>query len=44
VNIPRVERRLAALLNDFSWGRMDEIFLTRPTPVVATIASKDGCA
>lgn len=29
VNIPRVERRLGALLADFRWGRMDDIFLAR---------------
>ena len=29
VNIPRMERRLAALLRDFRWGRMDDIFLRR---------------
>lgn len=28
VNIPRMEQRLAALMNDFSWGRMDQIFLS----------------
>lgn len=27
VNIPRMESRLQALLGDFRWGRMDEIFL-----------------
>ena len=27
VNIGRMEQRLAALLNDFRWGRMDDIFL-----------------
>ena len=27
VNIPRMEARLQALLNDFRWGRMDQIFL-----------------
>ncbi len=27
VNIPRMEGRLKKLLGDFSWGRMDEIFL-----------------
>jgi polysaccharide deacetylase family protein (PEP-CTERM system associated) len=27
VNIGRTERRLAQLLDDFSWGRMDQIFL-----------------
>jgi len=29
VNIPRMEPRLRALLADFRWGRMDEIFLDR---------------
>jgi polysaccharide deacetylase family protein (PEP-CTERM system associated) len=29
VNIPRMEPRLQALLADFRWGRMDEIFLGR---------------
>ena len=29
VNIPRMERRLGALLRDFRWGRMDDIFLRR---------------
>jgi polysaccharide deacetylase family protein (PEP-CTERM system associated) len=29
VNIPRMEQRLDRLLGDFSWGRMDEIFLDR---------------
>lgn len=29
VNIPRMERRLGALLRDFHWGRMDDIFLRR---------------
>lgn len=27
VNIPRMEQRLQRLLQDFQWGRMDEIFL-----------------
>lgn len=27
VNIPRTEGRIARLLQDFAWGRMDEIFL-----------------
>ncbi len=27
VNIARTERRIARLLDDFAWGRMDEIFL-----------------
>ena len=41
VNIPRMEQRLGALLRDFRWGRMDDIFLgqtgrppARATPVV----------
>ena len=29
LNIPRMESRLQALLGDFRWGRMDEIFLQR---------------
>ncbi len=29
VNIPRMEGRLRKLLSDFSWGRMDEIFLDK---------------
>ncbi|MBK1612257.1 polysaccharide deacetylase family protein [Rubrivivax gelatinosus] len=36
VNIPRMEGRLASLLADFRWGRMDEIFLARASvPAVA---------
>ena len=31
VNIPRMEGRLQQLLADFEWGRMDQIFLARPT-------------
>ena len=30
VNIARTERRLEGLLRDFSWGRMDDIFLGPP--------------
>ena len=30
VNIGRTEGRLRALLRDFRWGRMDQIFLDRP--------------
>ena len=30
VNIHRMEGRLGRLLNDFRWGRMDEIFLAEP--------------
>lgn len=29
VNIGRTERRLISLMDDFRWGRMDQIFLTR---------------
>lgn len=29
VNIPRMERKLESLLDDFRWGRMDTIFLDR---------------
>ncbi len=32
VNIGRTERRLDALLSDFRWGRMDDIFLPQLTP------------
>jgi len=32
VNIDRMEQRLACLLRDFRWGRMDHIFLNRATP------------
>lgn len=32
VNIARTERRLDALLRDFRWGRMDDIFLTQTPP------------
>jgi hypothetical protein len=39
VNIPRMESRLDALLGDFRWGRMDDIFLPdvhqAPRPVPA---------
>ncbi|NRF66497.1 DUF3473 domain-containing protein [Aquincola sp. S2] len=31
VNIPRMDSRLQALLADFRWGRMDDIFLGRTT-------------
>ena len=30
VNIPRMEGRLQALMSDFRWGRMDQIFLPEP--------------
>jgi hypothetical protein len=32
VNIGRTERRLDALLSDFRWGRMDDIFLPQTAP------------
>ena len=32
VNIDRMEQRLACLLRDFRWGRMDHIFLNRAAP------------
>ena len=38
VNIPRMEGRLQALLRDFRWGRMDQIFLQRQAvPVHALV-------
>nr|WP_295129723.1 XrtA system polysaccharide deacetylase [uncultured Roseateles sp.] len=36
VNIPRTHGRIAQLLSDFSWGRMDEIFLAQP-PVAQSL-------
>ncbi len=36
VNIPRTHARIARLLGDFRWGRMDEIFLGRPPSVTAS--------
>ena len=41
VNIGRMERRLAQLLKDFRWDRMDNIFLAAPgssAPTAATMA------
>lgn len=35
LNLERMERRLARLLGDFAWGRMDEVFLPRETAAVA---------
>jgi hypothetical protein len=41
VNIHRMETRLARLLGDFAWGRMDDIFLPKiaqtSEPVAAAI-------
>ena len=33
VNLHRNEAKLARLLADFRWGRMDDIFLDRPAPI-----------
>jgi len=38
VNIPRNEDKLRQLLDDFRWGRMDQIFLARATAPVAKAA------
>ena len=38
VNIDRMERRLDQLLQDFRWGRMDDIFLGQPRPLAAVPA------
>lgn len=35
VNIDRMEQRLDRLLQDFSWGRMDQVFLPQAQPEVA---------
>ncbi|HNI80282.1 MAG TPA: DUF3473 domain-containing protein [Rhodocyclaceae bacterium] len=32
VNLERTEARFTRLLNDFAWGRMDEVFLSGDTP------------
>ena len=39
VNIGRMEQRLGALLTDFRWGRMDEIFLGQALPVKSAPAA-----
>jgi hypothetical protein len=39
VNIGRMERRLAQLLQDFEWDRMDRIFLRSPGPAEIPRAS-----
>ncbi|MDI4631710.1 DUF3473 domain-containing protein [Pelomonas sp. V22] len=39
VNIERMEGRIAQLLRDFDWGRMDEIFLGRRAQALATLAA-----
>ena len=40
VNIGRMEQRLGALLKDFRWGRMDEIFLGQALPVKPAPAAR----
>ena len=35
LNIDRMEQRLACLLRDFRWGRMDHVFLNRAAPPFA---------
>jgi polysaccharide deacetylase family protein (PEP-CTERM system associated) len=42
VNIPRMENRLGALLGDFRWGRMDDIFLGRAQTHPVTTAAPAG--
>ncbi|MBL0150817.1 MAG: DUF3473 domain-containing protein [Ideonella sp.] len=37
VNIPRMPDRLEALLSDFRWGRMDELFLARASAAAAVV-------
>ena len=40
VNIGRTEKRLNRLLSDFSWGRMDQIFLGKEkTPLPSTVVT-----
>ena len=39
VNIGRTEARIARLLSDFDWGRMDEIFLGLPQAPAARLAA-----
>ncbi|MEO8545990.1 MAG: XrtA system polysaccharide deacetylase [Burkholderiaceae bacterium] len=39
VNIGRMERRLAQLLQDFEWDRMDRIFLPSPSSAEMRVAS-----
>ena len=40
VNIGRTEKRLNRLLSDFSWGRMDQIFLGKEkTPLTSTVVT-----
>ena len=37
VNIGRMEQRLGRLLQDFHWGRMDDIFLSRPVQGILVV-------
>lgn len=39
VNIERTHGRIARLLGDFKWGRMDEIFLGQQAPALAATAA-----
>lgn len=39
LNLRRTEGRIARLLSQFRWGRMDEVFLASPTGVDASVAS-----
>ena len=39
VNLGRMEGKLRQLLEDFRWGRMDDIFLDRPALTPATVAA-----
>jgi polysaccharide deacetylase family protein (PEP-CTERM system associated) len=40
VNLPRMESKLQQLLQDFRWGRMDEIFLPRACAPASAASSK----
>ncbi|MEO3691076.1 XrtA system polysaccharide deacetylase [Roseateles paludis] len=42
VNLPRTEARIARLLRDFAWGRMDEIFLGRTLSAPAAAVAATG--
>lgn len=44
VNIPRMESRLARLIGDFRWGRMDEIFLGAQAGAVGGPVALAGAA
>ena len=40
VNIGRMEQRLSALLKDFRWGRMDDIFLGQTSRLISASANR----